>query len=66
MKLLNKEQLQKLTTQRLLSYKDVLMQVPEKPDWGDSLFSKMSKAHPQWQETYAVVKEILKTREHVE
>ncbi len=66
MKLLDKEQLQKLTTQRLLAYKNILMQVPEKPNWGDSLFTKITKEHPKWRETYAAVKEILKTREHVE
>ena len=46
MKLLSKEKLLTLTTQRLLVYKNKLMKVHESPDWDDS--ASMSKEHKDW------------------
>lgn len=66
MKLLSKEQLQNLTTPRLLAYKNKLMQVPEASYLENTSPPKFSKSDPQWQETYTVLKEVLSTREHVE
>lgn len=71
MKLLTKEQLQQLTTPRLLAYKNKLMQVPEFPDWDDEnsqindKYSQINKESLLWRETYFALKEILATREHV-
>lgn len=65
MKLLTKEQLEKLTTKRLLAYKAALMVVPEKPNW-DEEEELLNKTSPEWKATYAMVKGILSEREHVE
>ena len=65
MKLLNKEQLEKLTTSRLLAYKNKLMMVPETSNW-DEPTAQITKDTVVWQETYLDLKEVLKTREHVE
>ncbi len=62
-KFLSKEKLLKLTTQRLLTYRNKLLKVHETPDWGNP--NSMSKEHPMWQETYQNVKDILSTRENV-
>jgi hypothetical protein len=47
---LTKFQMERLTTARLLAYKNKLI----------------TKSHPSWQEAYKNIKEVLTTREHVE
>jgi hypothetical protein len=65
MNLLTKEQLEKLTTPRLLAYKNKLMRVPESPNWDEPSY-QLNKTDARWQETCAAVKAVLETREHVE
>jgi hypothetical protein len=60
--LLTKEQMQKLTTMRLLAYKNRLMKVPESES-GDGSLNKQS---PVWIKVIAEIKEILATRENVD
>ena len=62
---LTKVQLQKLSTQRLLAYKNRLMKVHEAPDCGNLDESRQYR-DGVWQSTYAAVKCILASREHVE
>lgn len=64
-KLLTKDQLQKLTTKRLLAFKNALMNVPEGPNWEPSDYPRIYKSHPDWQRLYKDVKAILATREHI-
>ena len=75
LKILSKEELEKLTTPRLLAYKTRLLKVrdyncycgdpsctvrsEENPD-------ELNKSHPTWQNLFNLVKQILLTREHVE
>lgn len=66
MKLLTKKAMEKLTTARLLAYKDKLMQVPETADWADGDRSQITKEDYDWQYTYKILKHILSSREHVE
>jgi len=76
MKILSKAEMEKLPTKRLLAYKTRLLKVrdyccycgdPSCPskneDEGEQVFDK---THPTWKATYAAVKEVLTTREHVE
>ncbi len=70
MKLLSKEELKKLTTKRLLAYRNAIYKVPETPDWDGGMVSnpedsQLNKTDPEWQETIRNVKEILDTRENV-
>lgn len=62
---LSKEQMEKLTTKRLLAYKNKLMKVPEEASWGDPN-GQLNKSDPEWQRIYTELKEVLATREHVE
>jgi len=66
---LNKEELEKLNTKRLLAYKNKFMKFPDfildSPGY-DTKNLKMTKSHPWWQETYRNIKEILFNREHIE
>lgn len=70
--MLSKEKMKKLTTQRLLAYKNKLMQTVETPT--DHYFHAgdcngncvWSKSHPDWQKTYNDLKAILANREHIE
>ena len=62
MNLLTNEQMKKLNTKRLLAYKNALMKVPETDNWDGEGFSKSSL---EWKNTYARVKAVLATREHV-
>ncbi len=70
MNLLSREQLEKLTTKRLLAYKNKLMQVHDSGDWNDYCIcfqnEHINKTSPVWQETYQNVKSVLATREHIE
>ena len=63
---LTKEELQKLTTKRLLAYKNKLMKCPETPNWDEYNRPVMNKQDPKWQDLYAMVKEVLSSREHVD
>ena len=65
MKILSREQLEKLSTKRLLAYKSKMIQVPENGNW-DEPHARWNKSSPSWQSLYSLVKEILSTREHVE
>lgn len=65
MKILTRDQLEKLNTKRLLAYKDKLMKVVEGPNWDGEYNECFSKQSPEWKELYAMVKELLATREHV-
>lgn len=58
--------LNKLTTKRLLKYRDSLLSCHETPD-NDSTFlnRKIVKSSDEWKEHYALVKSILNKREHV-
>lgn len=65
-KILSKEELEKLSTKRLLAYKNKLMKVPEEADWDNSNPNKIHKKHPIWKKVYQDVKDVLQSREHVE
>ena len=76
MKILSRQEMEKLPTKRLLAYKSRLLRVSDGNCWcgdcgcdhereqllKDGVFIKSS---PQWQEIYNNVKEVLSTREHV-
>lgn len=76
MKLLTKEEMEKLPTKRLLAYKTKLLSVRDKEVcWcgdrsceyaGDRDPNSFTKQHPTWQDIYINVKAVLATREHVE
>jgi len=70
---LTRDQMRKLTTKRLLAYKAKLMSVHETPQGHDINCLRScpgdcgwAKSHPRWKSNYALVKEILANREHVE
>lgn len=72
---LSLEQLNKLTTQRLLAYKNKLMKVHETGQGHNDYCPNFetcygecgwSKAHPDWKQALKDVKQVLATREHVE
>lgn len=66
MKLLPFEALSKLSTRRLLAYRDSLLTVPE--NTYHVMYDKttrMCKDSPGWKQTYEDCKAILATREHV-
>lgn len=71
-KLLNEEQLNKLSTKRLLAYRNKLLSYHETGcDTCDDIecFENqimLSKIHPEWRKTYKIVLNILAGREHVE
>lgn len=65
-KILTREQLEKLTTKRLLAYKNKLMQVHEGPNEDEGSYQGFNKTDEEWKSLYALVKEILATRENVE
>ncbi len=60
---LSKDQMEKLTTKRLLAYKNKLMKYHDHPDWEDP--DSISKASDIWKETYANLKAVLATRENI-
>lgn len=68
MKILTSEQLEKLTTKRLLAYRNKFLAVPDccAPECLCDASEVMSKIHRQWQRTYSELKTVLATREHVE
>ena len=77
MKILSKQEMEKLPTKRLLAYKAMLLRVSDgKCDCGSSdcdytreqllKDGVLIKASPVWQDLYYNVKYILKGREHIE
>ena len=62
---LTKEQMQTLTTKRLLAYKNKLMQCHDGPNWDFDKYNDFDKSSPEWQEIYTNLKEVLSTRENV-
>lgn len=60
---LTKDQMLKLTTKRLLAYKNKLMKYHETDNYDPT--GKITKSSPEWQEAYNNLKDILATREHV-
>jgi len=63
-KLLSREEMEKLNTRRLLSYRDKLLSYHDYPDHDDP--TSIGKSSPEWQEAYLNIREILSTREHVD
>lgn len=61
---LSKDEMLKLNTKRLLSYKKKLLSYHEGPNWDSD--GGIDKTNSLWQEAYKNVKEILASREHVE
>ncbi len=61
---MTKQTLNKLTTSRLLKYKNSLLECPDDVNWDGC--QRLSKASDYWHQHYALVKSILATREHVE
>lgn len=60
-----KEELEKLTTPRLLSYLRSLHTYHETLHWDDEIGSEVTKSSEVWKEHHKLVKEILSKREHV-
>lgn len=61
---LTKEQMEKLSTRRLLAYKDKMMEYHDTPNWdGDAGLNKTSTS---WIEAYENIKSVLSTRENIE
>jgi hypothetical protein len=69
-RLLTKHQMGKLTTPRLLAYRDRLLSVHEGPDdsvrYEGAADETLHKQRPEWKATYAECKRILAFRGHVE
>jgi hypothetical protein len=73
MKILSKEELEKLTTPRILAYKKRLLQIPDAKcscgahlgDCDLDIPPGFYKSSSEWQACYLAVKEVLATREHV-
>jgi len=66
--LLTREQMEKLTTKRLMAYKSRLYKIHERdhPDYGNTPNHWfVTKESPEWKETVANAKAILAEREHV-
>jgi DNA replication protein DnaD len=61
---LTEKDLHKLTTRRLLKYRDSLLACHETED-DDTYRKKVVKSSDEWREHYALVKSILATREHI-
>lgn len=65
-KFLTEEHLEKLTTKRLIAYKNKLMAYPEGPSWEEGNVKRLNKSDDIWKDQYSLVKKILSTRENVE
>jgi hypothetical protein len=67
---LTSEELEKLTTKRLLAYKNSLYKVPEGPSYEETMYGgtdhDMHKQRPEWQSAVDAVKVVLAEREHIE
>ena len=65
--ILSKEQLEKLTTARLIAYKKSLLKCNEDVNW-DTLCSnshQFVKSSDRWKKAYKDVKDVLAMREHI-
>lgn len=51
--LLDEERMEKLSTRRLLAYRDRLLSVPEGPNWEESSHNRQNKQDQRWQDCYA-------------
>ena len=65
MKLLKSNELKKLTTKRLLAYRNSLLKCNETPHWDEDI-KEITKQSISWKNTYATVKKILSHRENIE
>lgn len=63
--ILSKDQMERLTTKRLLAYRDSLLTWHETCHYDDDYDESKCKAGQLWKATYATVKEVLAKREHV-
>ena len=67
MKYLSKEEMEKLTTRRLLAYRNRLLKCRETYSEDNDLNkSETVKESSEWQENYKLTKTVLACREHVE
>ena len=68
-KFLTCEELEKLTTARLLAYKNKLYKVPDGPSHEEMIYggidTQMHKLRSEWKAALADVKAVLAAREHV-
>jgi hypothetical protein len=62
-------EMEKLSTTRLLAYKESLYKVPEGPSHEETMYGGkdhgMHKQRPEWKAAVAAVKAVLAKREHV-
>lgn len=69
-KILSFAEMEKLTTQRLLAYRESLYKVPEGPSHEETLYggkdTSLHKQTPEWRAAMASLKAVLAKREHVE
>lgn len=68
-KFLTSVEMARLTTLRLLAYKNSLYKVPEGPSHEETIYGgvdfQMHKQRPEWKAAVEAVKVVLATREHV-
>jgi len=68
-KFLTIEELEKLTTKRLLAYKNKLYRTPEGPSYEETMYGgtdhDMHKQRPEWKTAVEAVKVVLAKREHI-
>ena len=68
-KLLSREEMEKLSTKRLLAYKNSLYKYPEGPSYEEQHYGGkdygLYKSHPNWQAAMKLAKEVLAERENV-
>jgi len=68
-KLLSREEMEKLSTKRLLAYKNSLYKYPEGPSYEEQHYGGkdygLYKSHPNWQAAMKLAKEVLAERENI-
>ena len=64
--ILQRDQLEKLTTPRLLAYKKSLLSAPDEPNWDESESARLSKDSVDYERAHKDVTKVLRTRENVE
>ncbi len=68
-KFLTREALEKLTTKRLLAYRNSLYKAPEGPSHEETIYggidTQMHKRRPEWKIALAAVKSVLAERKNV-
>lgn len=69
-KLLSREEIERLTTKRLLAYRNSLYKYPEGPSYDEQFFGGkdygLYKSHPAWKAAMKNVKSVLDQREHID